>query len=460
MRNTFLFLTILLISTTLFAQEVAIELFKSGFTRPLNLQNAGDDRLFVVEQGGRIKIIQEDGSVNTTSFLDISHKISSGNERGLLGLAFHPNYSNNGYFYVNYTQQNGDTQVSRFSVDSGNPDIADLNSELSIISYAQPYSNHNGGALAFGPDGFLYISSGDGGGSGDPDNNAQNLNVLLGKLLRIDVDTSSNGNNYTIPGDNPFVGIPNTKPEIWAYGLRNPWRFSFDEIENHLWIGDVGQAAIEEINRQSIGEGGTNYGWRCYEGNIPFNTGNCPPHSDLTFPFAEYGHINGNCSITGGYVYRGSNYSDIEGLYFFADYCSGMIGTVDNAGNLINHGNFPGMWVSFGEDVNKKLYIVDITEGKIYKIKGSEAAGTEDFALNNSFNVVPNPASEYVSLFLERGSINNIEIFDLRGRLIHKEVDLSVNEKRIPVSNFESGIYFVKVFMTDGQSLTKKLIIQ
>ena len=460
MKHNFIFLIFIFISCHINAQEVDVELFQDGFNRPLNLQNAGDDRLFVVEQGGVIKIIQADGSVNATPFLDISDILSSGSERGLLGLAFHPNYSNNGYFYVNYTKTNGDTQVSRFTVDSGNPDIADPNSEFTLIGYAQPYANHNGGALAFGPDGFLYISSGDGGGGGDPNNNAQNINVLLGKLLRIDVDNSSGGNNYAIPSDNPFVGNQDARPEIWAYGLRNPWRFSFDEIENNLWIADVGQSAIEEINRQPINEGGLNYGWRCYEGNQPFNTADCPSQSEITFPLAEYNHIDGNCSITGGYVYRGLGYSDIAGLYFFADYCSGMIGTVDNEGNMINHGNFPGMLVSFGEDVNKELYVVDINGGKIYKIKGGEVAGTEDFGLDKYFSLFPNPASEYVSLLLRQGSITKIQIFDLRGRLVYLEGDLSTNEKRVSTSNLETGIYFIKVSASDGQSVTKKLIIQ
>lgn len=443
-----------------FAQEVHVDLVQDGFIRPLNIQNSGDDRLFIVEQGGRIKIIQQDGSVNSIPFLDISQKVSNGNERGLLGLAFHPDFSNNGFFFVNYTDPNGDTQISRFTVNSTNPNLANPNSELSILSYTQPYPNHNGGAIAFGPDGYLYISSGDGGSSGDPDNNGQNLNVLWGKILRIDVDTFSNDNNYTIPADNPFVEIPNTRSEIWAYGLRNPWRFSFDETENNIWIADVGQADIEEINRQPLDVGGQNYGWRCYEGNIPFNTSGCPADSEMIFPFAEYEHINGNCSITGGFVYRGSTYSDIEGLYFFADFCSGMIGTVDNEGNLTNHGSFPGMWASFGEDSNKELYISDINGGGIYKIKGGEVAQTNNYDVKVSFSMIPNPTSSYVSLFLTQGNFDRIEIFDQRGRLIFKESDLSTNERQLAVSHFDYGIYFVKVSTDDGKSLTKKLIIQ
>ena len=459
MNPTFIFLFFFTLCSSIFAQDVNIELFQDGFNRPLNLQNSGDSRLFVVEQGGLIKVLQEDGTVNTNPFLDISDKISEGNERGLLGLAFHPDYSNNGYFFVNYTKINGNTQVSRFNVDSENPMIANPDSELEIIGYDQPRANHNGGAMAFGPDGFLYISSGDGGESGDVNNNAQNLNLLLGKILRLDVDNFTNGNNYGIPADNPFVGVQNTRPEIWAFGLRNPWRFSFDELNNNLWIADVGQTRIEEINKQPITEGGVNYGWRCYEGYLPFNTDDCPDQAEITFPFAEYDHTNGNCSISGGHVYRGSTFADLQGLYFFADYCSGMIGTVNGNGTLINHGTFPGMWVSFGEDVNKELFVVDISGGKIYKITGGDVIGTDNLNLDVDFQMFPNPASEYISLVTKKDSINKIQIIDSRGRIVFFETSISSNEKQIPISNFEAGIYFVQVFSTQGQILIKKMII-
>lgn len=449
---------LLFASTLIFAQEVEIELFKSGFSDPLHLQHANDDRLFVVEQGGKIKIIQGDGTINPVPYIDISGLISSGNERGLLGLAFHPDYANNGYFYVNYTKPNGDTQISRFSVETGNPDLANINSELPIIGYAQPFSNHNGGNLAFGPDGYLYIASGDGGSGGDPGNRAQNINLLLGKLLRIDINNPSGGNNYGIPADNPFIGNPNAQEEIWAYGLRNPWRFSFDFTENNLWIADVGQGNWEEINRVNVSEGGLNYGWRCYEGNHPFNTQDCPPQSELTFPIAEYSHANG-CSISGGYVYRGSVYTDIAGYYFFADYCSGLIGTVDSSGNLIDHGDFLGNWVSFGEDVNKELYIIDIG-GSIYKIKGGEIVGTEDFSLENSLTMLPNPASENVTFSLKTGAIKTIQLYDIKGRMVFSEKNISSNTKTVSVSILNSGVYFAKITSEKGQSTVKKLMVQ
>lgn len=250
-----------------FAQDLELDLFASGFNRPVNIKHAGDDRLFVVEQDGFIKIVNSDGSVEPTNFLDIDDRVRSiGNEQGLLGLAFHPDFASNGYFFVNYTDNSGDTVISRFSRIGVNPTIADPNSELIILTYTQPYSNHNGGELQFGPDGYLYISSGDGGSGGDPQNNAQNLNSLLGKLLRIDVNNSTASNPYEIPADNPFIGDAAARDEIWAYGLRNPWKFSFDALTDDLWIADVGQNAREEINLVPSTDAGLNYGWRCYEG--------------------------------------------------------------------------------------------------------------------------------------------------------------------------------------------------
>jgi len=463
MKKLALTLLFLLITLITFSQEVNIDLFADGFSNPVDLQNAGDERLFVVEKAGVIKILQSDGTTNATPFLDIQSTVitpgGSYDERGLLGLAFHPDYTNNGYFYVNYINNSGDTQVSRFSISAGDPDIADPASELFILEASQPFSNHNGGCLQFGPDNYLYIGLGDGGSAGDPGNRAQNLELLLGKMLRIDIDNTDGGNNYAIPADNPFVGDPNALDEIWAYGLRNPWRFSFDSETDDLWIGDVGQGAVEEVDRAASGVSGQNYGWRCYEGSQTYNTsGGCPDPSELTFPVAEYIHGSDNCSITGGYVYRGSIYSDISGLYFYADFCSGIIGTVDDSNNQINHGTYGGSWVSFGEDYNNELYIVD-NFGEIFKISGSEIFDTEDFN-NSEVSIIPNPASDSLNVSINNNLISTITILDLKGSVIISERNLFVSEKTISINSLNSGIYIVKIISENGQSIIKKLVIK
>jgi len=381
------------------AQTIDLVSFGTGFDMPVSIKNAGDNRLFVVEKDGLIKILNPDGNINATPFLDIDNKVVNisgvSDERGLLGLVFHPNYSSNGFFYVNYIDNSGNTVVARYSVNTANANLADANSELILLTIDQPFSNHNGGDMAFGSDGFLYISSGDGGSGGDPGNRAQDLNLLLGKILRIDVDNTSNGNNYAIPTGNPFFndGDNTTLDEIWAYGLRNPWRFSFDRQTGDLWIADVGQGSFEEINMASPTASGINYGWRCYEGNSEFNTTNCQDVGTLTFPVGEYSHSNdGNfkCSISGGYRYRGSSYPNFYGLYFFADYCSNEIGTLKQNGanwDMTLTSPFGGNgWVAFGEDVNGELYIAGISSNTIYKIIDTNSSTTwyED-ADNDSF---------------------------------------------------------------------------
>ncbi len=381
MKKVTLCILICLIYLKTNSQTIDISSFATGLSKPVNIKHAGDERLFVVEQDGFIQIVNSDGSLNSSPFLDITSRVINiggiGDERGFLGLAFHPNYNTNGFFYVNYINTSGNTVISRFQVSNSDPNIADENSELILLTIDQPYSNHNGGDMAFGPDGYLYISSGDGGSSGDPQNNAQNLNSLLGKILRIDVNNASGGNNYGIPNDNPFFndGDTDTLDEIWAYGLRNPWKFSFDRQTGDIWIGDVGQGEYEEINMISSSSAGINYGWRCYEGNNTFNTTDCPDDSTLTFPVGVYSHTNsGNfkCSITGGYRYRGSMYPNFYGLYFFADYCSNEIGILEASGSSWNMSFsqvFGGNnWVAFGEDSSGELYIAGISSGTIYRI--------------------------------------------------------------------------------------------
>lgn len=339
----------------------------SGFTRPIFLTNAGDGsgRSFIVEQNGVIFVLQ-DGAVLDTPFIDLSELVSrDANERGLLGLAFHPQYEENGFFYVNYTDRAGDTVVARYTVSADDANVADPASAVTILAVGQPYANHNGGDIAFGPDGYLYIGMGDGGSAGDPQGRAQNPAELLGKILRIDVD---GGEPYAIPDDNPFVGDAAYAPEIWALGVRNPWRFSFDAATGDMYMGDVGQNLWEEVNFQPAGESGLNYGWNITEGMHQYS--GAPVPEGLTAPFAEYNHNEG-CSITGGYVYRGAEIPALQGVYFFGDYCSGII--------WASYRDASGAWVttqfmesgltisSFGLDEAGEIYVMDHT-GSVTKL--------------------------------------------------------------------------------------------
>lgn len=341
----------------------------SGLSTPVVVTNAGDgtNRLFIVEKVGRIRIV-ENGALLATPFLDIDPIVNSGgNEQGLLGLAFHPNYTGTGYFYVNYTDSSGDTVVSRFSVTAGDPNIADPGSEFEILSVVQPFTNHNGGQIEFGPDGYLYIGMGDGGSGGDPGDRAQNLAVLLGKMLRIDIDNSDPPLDYRIPADNPFVGVSGAAEEIWAYGLRNPWRFSFDRTTGDLFIGDVGQGDWEEIDFQpAASTGGENWGWRCYEGTHPFNTSGCGTIGEYDMPIIEYSSAlpTSNCSVTGGYLYRGDLAPGLRGAYIFGDYCSADVwaGVYDPVGGTwsmvdLDFATTPFSLRSFGEDESGNVYL-------------------------------------------------------------------------------------------------------
>jgi glucose/arabinose dehydrogenase len=368
-------LVILLASTGIYAQDnapaapdeasVTLAPYASGFDRPLYLTHAGDGsgRLFVLEQSGNIWVVT-DGQKSATPFLDVSDLISpsvfSGDytEQGLLGLAFAPDYATSGRFYINYTDTNGNTVVARYSVSSDDPNAANPASAVTILTQDQPYDNHNGGQLAFGADGYLYIGFGDGGAGGDPENRAQNLGTWLGKILRIDVS----GDSYTVPDDNPFVGTEGALPEIWAYGLRNPWRFSFDTATNALYIGDVGQRDWEEIDFQLANSaGGENYGWRPLEGTHPYNDEPAPENAVM--PVAEYSHGEG-VSVSGGYVYRGTLLPNLVGVYFYGDFGSGTIWSLyrDAAGtwqNTVFKQNTGNAISSFGQDEDGELYVVN-----------------------------------------------------------------------------------------------------
>ncbi len=350
-------------------QKITLDEVVSGLFKPTSLTNAGDRRLFATEQAGRILILDGNG-ILPEPFLDIVDRVGSVSlEQGLLSIAFHPNYPDDGRIFVNYTDRAGSTVVSSFQVSPENINKANTSSEQLILKITQPFENHNGGQLQFGPDGYLYIGMGDGGSAGDPLNSGQDLSTLLGAILRLDVDTED---PYTLPLDNPFVGRDSIRNEIWASGLRNPWRFSFDRWSGDLFIADVGQNQWEEINFQPFASsGGENYGWNVLEATHCFLQGSCDS-SEYVLPVAEYDHIEGGCSVTGGYVYRGENYPEMSGNYLFGDYCSGRIWSLFRSSD--------GEWIlndvldsdlaisSFGEDSSGELYVLDHNGGSIFRV--------------------------------------------------------------------------------------------
>lgn len=439
-----------------YSQTIGLQIFATGFTRPLEITNAGDSRLFVVEQGGLIKILNSDGTINTTPFLNISTLISSTGERGLLGLAFHPNYATNGFFYINYTNLAGNTVIARYTVDSGNPNIANPTSANILLTIAQPYANHNGGTLKFGPDGYLYIGMGDGGSSGDPENRAQNINELLGKMLRIDVNS---GSPYSIPAGNPYVGISGAD-EIWATGLRNPWKFSFDKTLGNLWIADVGQNVLEEINVAPATQSGLNYGWRCYEGVATYNISGCASQSTMKSPLKTVNHSTGACSITGGYVYNGTLYPNFKQLYFFTDYCDPKIGIMTSSGTLSYSQVFSGNnFSTFGEDKNGELYIAAINNGNIFKIIDTSLGITS--LDQTQFVIYPNPASS--EIIIQKSNKNyptEVTLFDLEGKMLLKQKTENRTVNTIKIDNFSKGFYIVTVKNEQGHLSTHRLIIE
>ena len=361
--------------------EVRLEPVVSGLTQPTSVVSAADGsgRLFITQKTGLLRIVKS-GSVLDTPFLDLTDTVSTSSEQGLLGIAFHPDYTQNGRFFVNYTRQDGTTVIAEYRV-SDDPNVADASSEKVLLSIAQPYSNHNGGDLVFGPDGYFYIGTGDGGAGGDPHGNGQNKNVLLGKMLRIDVDNASDGEPYGIPVDNPFVGSAGARPELWAYGLRNPWRFSFDRETGDLWIADVGQNAFEEVNVQPAeSKGGEDYGWNimeadsCYNDAAPTSPLETCDEQGLVKPVLEYSHDVGQ-SITGGYVYRGEAVPALQGRYVYGDFGSGIIwsavaqkGGSYQSSTLLDSGLNV---VAFGEDETGELYVADFG-GTLYRFAPAE----------------------------------------------------------------------------------------
>ena len=439
------------------AQTIQLQSFATGFTQPLEIVNAGDSRLFVVEKGGKIKILNSNGTINATPFLDISNLVTTNSERGLLGLAFHPNYASNGFFFINYTNLSGNTVIARYSVNTTNPSIAQT-TESVLLTITQPYENHNGGSIKFGPDGFLYIGMGDGGSSGDPQNRAQNITENLGKMLRINVTTGATAPFYTIPATNPYVGIAGND-EIWALGLRNPWKFSFNRLNGDLWIADVGQNLFEEVNKISSPlSAGLNFGWRCYEGNTAYNTSGCAAQSTFVTPIAAIDHTT-SCSITGGYVYTGALYPNLSNKYLFVDFCDSKIGIINTSGVLTYTPTLPVSSIAtFGQDNVGELYLAGLYNGTIYKITDTSLSINE--ILKNDFKIYPNPSKN--EIFIEKSGDNfptEVTIYDTNGKLLLKQKTEDVLRNTINTGSLSNGIYLITVKNNFDESKTYKLVI-
>jgi len=439
------------LASDIIAQQISLEEFATA-SNPVEITASptNDNRLFVVQQSGTIRILNTNGTFEATNFLNITDRVNFSGEMGLLGLAFHPQFTTNRYFYVYYNRAGRTITVSRFTANSSNPNTADPATEKVMLSIPKSQTNHNGGSIHFGADGYLYISTGDGGGGGDPDNNGQNKNSLLGKLLRIDVNSD---NSYNIPPTNPFVGIDGAD-EIWSYGLRNGWKYSFDRTTNNIWIADVGQNLIEEINRVPATTPAVNYGWRCYEGNDAYNTAGCANASTMTFPVVDYDHSGGKCSITGGYVYRGTLYPDLAGKYIFADYCSQQIGILDNTTITWTPAFSGNNFTTFGEDNSKQLYVA-AQNGKIFKVKSNILAVSD--IDKTQIQVSPIPAKDfiYINNIAEKNLI--AEFLDFSGRVI-LEGKVAENDKSIDVTSLKSGNYILVLKKDDIKIMSQKII--
>lgn len=488
MKKILLLIISLIFINNLFSQNPNIQLLDAypnlTFNKPVYLTYSpdGSNRIFIVEQNGIIKVFPNDSNATNSQvniFLNISNKISSSvGEEGLLGLAFHPNYSNNGYFYVNYTAPNPlRTIISRFKVLSGNPNKADSLSETIILTFEQPYANHNGGTLMFGLDGYLYIATGDGGSGGDPFNNAQNTQTLLGKILRIDINDSTQTTKYVIPPSNPFYNNPSAgKGEIFAYGLRNPWKFSQDLFTGLIYAGDVGQSAFEEID---IIESGKNYGWRVLEGFSCYNPPTGCDTTGKTMPIKVYSHLQGDCSITGGYVYRGTRRPELQGAYIYGDYCTGRIwmlryqnGTITSDSLLIDS---PYLISSFGIDQNNEFYVLHhSSNGKIYKFNLNNSIGikTKNNYYPNNYYLKqnhPNPFNPYtkIEFGIPELTFVKVSVYNSIGQEVRTLVNSTLPSGNYSIifdakdnygNNLSSGIYFYSI-VSKSFSETKRMVL-
>ena len=449
-----------------------------GQPTDIRAANDGSDRLFVCDKAGKIYVFDNDPSVTSTrTFLDLTAVVITPSEMGLLGVDFHPNYSENGYFYVNYNaREDGKdyTRISRFTVSAEDPDAADPNSEVIMLQFVQPFKNHDGGQIAFGPDGYLYIATGDGGSGSDPLNAGQDLRTLLGKILRIDVDNPDEGLAYGVPETNPFAGNSHYMPEIYAWGLRNPWRFSFDSETGQLWCGDVGQNLYEEID---IIEKGGNYGWRIMEGFHCFNPNNpndrnfdCDSVS-LIAPVWEYDHSGGNVSITGGYVYRGENLPGLQGDYIYADFASGRVWalthTPDATSNVLIQ-DTPLNISTFGIDEAGELYIGGF-DGKIYEIVETSSVGDGGDEVGSAFlePLAPNPSrgsETSIRYHVEQGGTVAIAIVNGIGQEMARPVEGSHEAGdyvvRVNTADLPAGPYFVRLTSEHRQEMRKMQVVR
>jgi glucose/arabinose dehydrogenase len=452
-----LFVPLISCIKTVGAQTVQLEQFSSGYNWLVGVVAApGENDLFILQQNGYIYRCSPDGVKDPTPFLNISSKTTASGERGLLGLAFSPNYAQNGQFYVNYTAASGGaTRVARYERSAANPLVADPNSEVILLTIAQPYNNHNGGCIQFDRDGYLQIGMGDGGSAGDPQNNGQKKNALLGKMLRIDVDNPANGLNYGIPASNPFVNNADYLPEIWSLGWRNHWRFSFDRLTGDMWAGDVGQNAWEEVNMEPYGApGGLNYGWRCYEADAAYNTNGCAG-SGFVAPVFKYAHSGNGCSITGGYVYRGALHASLFGKYLVADYCSGRMWAVSpqTGGGYTSSvvGNFAAYTItSFGEDQYGELYTTNYSTHVVNRIVVNNDAPVALITNPDTVKVCATNGQHTLSLTALEHPILSYQ-WQFNGTPIDGQTNA-----QLELINGAEGAYQVVVTAPNGQSSTSQ----
>jgi glucose/arabinose dehydrogenase len=467
----FIILCILIFSGKVFSQYTLDNAFPNlNFPSPVFLTSAPDNsnRVYVVQQGGLIKVLPNDSSTSSsTTFLDVTSRISFGGERGLLGLAFHPNYTTNRYFYIYYTQvSTGNVIVARFTRSTGNPIVADSNSQLVLVTIPHStYSNHNGGMLFFGLDGYLYFGTGDGGSGGDPNNNGQNVNVLLGKISRINVDSASGGNNYSIPPTNPFYN-GGGRGEIFTYGMRNPWRFTQDPVSGQIWCADVGQDLYEEID---IIQNGNNYGWRIMEGLHCYNPPTNCNQTGLTLPIKEYGH-GPECAIIGGYIYRGLRRPELTARYIYGDLCSKKIWKLYYVGGIIQEDQYlvtaASSINSFGTDQNRELYVL-CGNGSIYKF-GLNPIGIQpinstasEYRLEQNYPNPFNPGTE-ITYSIPKESHVRLKIYNSAGQEVISLVNENQNQGTYKIqwnaADYPSGAYYY-VLTAGTFTETKKMVL-